>query len=298
MEIQQLRGFHAVAKHKNFTVAAKKTQRTQPTISLQIKALEDELGVRLFERLGPKKVTLTPEGKILQELSAQLIQDFNDLPMRFNEARGIYSTSSLRIVTHNSVMLYLLPPVIKYFKSEFPNCQLSILNRRRQEIVAMLENGDADLGITSLETVPANLDYKVFSRFNRILIAKKGHPLSKKATVTLEDVAKYPLVLPTSDSNTRKIIDKQFQAAGLEYDLTMEVVGRSAIKTYVGMDLGISILNEYYVTDEDKKLLFVKNMSRHFGKSQTGVAFRKGRSLSLPAQRFLKYFRDKEFAES
>jgi DNA-binding transcriptional LysR family regulator len=289
MEIQQLRGFQAVAKYRNFTIAAKKTQRTQPTISLQIKALEEELGVMLFERLGPKKVTLTPEGQIFQEITAPVLQDFNNVITRFNEARGIYATSSVKIVTHSSVMIYLLPQIVKKFKLAFPDCHLTILNRSQQEILAMLDAGEADFGITSMSSnVPAQCDYKVFSRFSRILIATKNHPLAQKSSIGLEDIAQYPLVLPTPDSNTRKMIDKAFQEKGLTYDLTMEVVGRTAIKTYVDMELGISIINEYYVTDEDKKRLFVKNMSRHFGKAETGIVVRKGKTISHPAKEFMK----------
>ncbi len=288
MEIQQLKGFQAVAKFKNFTIAAQKTQRTQPTISLQIKALEDELGVMLFERLGPRKVTLTPEGQIFQEITAPVLQDFTSIVARFNERRGIYATSSVKIVTHSSVMIYLLPLIVKKFKAAFPDCHLTILNRSQQEILAMLDSGEADFGITSMANVPTQFDYKVVSRFSRILIATKSHPLASKGNVSLEDIASYPLVLPTPDSNTRKIIDKVFQEKDLTYDLTMEVVGRTAIKTYVGMELGISIINEYYVTEEDKKHLFVKNMSRHFGKAETGIVTRKGKMVSHPAKEFMK----------
>ena len=288
MEIQQLKGFHAVAKYRNFTIAAQKTQRTQPTISLQIKALEDELGIKLFERLGPRKVTLTREGEILLELTAPLLQEFSSVIMRFNEARGIYSTSSVRIVTHSSVMIYLLPKAVKRFKEQFPDCQLSILNRSRKEIISMLDNGEADLGVTSLDVIPPNIEYRVFSRYNRILIATKGHPLSQKQSIGLEEIAQYPLVLPTQESNTRRIIEKLFEEKKLPFVLAMEVVGRAAIKTYVGMNLGISIINEYYVTEEDKTTLFVRNMSRHFGKAETGIVTRKSRDLPYPAQEFIK----------
>lgn len=292
MEIQQLKGFHAVAKFRNFTVAAKKTQRTQPTISLQIKALEDELGVRLFERLGPKRVSLTAEGKILQELTAQLVQDFQDIPMRFNEARGIYTTSSVRIVTHNSIMIHLLPEVIKKFKHQFPDCKISILNRSRKEIVHLLETGEADVGITSLENIPPTVDYRLIAKFNRILITKKGHALDQRSPLSLEDIAAYPLVLPTVESNTRRVIDQRFQEAGIDYDLSMEVVGRTAIKTYVGLDLGISILSEYYIGEDDKTKLSVRNVSKHFGKAQTGVAIRKGRKLSEPATTLIQLLQE------
>ena len=287
MEIQQLKGFHAVAKYKNFTIAAQKTQRTQPTISLQVKALEDELGVKLFERLGPKRVTLTPEGKIFLEITTPILQDFVLLQTKFNEARGHYHTSNVQIATHSSVMIYLLPKIIKKFKTLYPQVKLSILNRTRKEILTMVENGDVDFGISSIDTYPSTLEYQIFSSYNRILIANKNHPIASKSNITLKDIASYPLVVPTLDSNTRKMIDAVFASEDLQYEITMEVVGRTAIKTYVGMDLGLSIINEYYVTEEDKKQLFVKNMSKHFGKAETGIVLRKGRLLSKPAEQFI-----------
>ena len=292
MELQHLRGFHAVAKYRNFTVAAQKTDRTQPTISLQIKSLEDELGVKLFERLGPKRVSLTPEGKILQEITAPLLHELENIQTRFHEALGNYNTSKVVIATHSSVMVYLLPPVIKKFKAKYPDCSISILNRSRDEMVKMLEHGECDFGITSLSTVPSPLDFKVFSRFNRILIATKNHPIAKKREVGIDDIAQYPLILPTQESSTRKLIDNLFAEKGLKPQISMEVVGRTAIKTFVEMNLGLSIINEYYVSDTDKAKLFVKNLSPWLGKAETGVLTRRGRMLSKPAKEFIAMVQD------
>jgi DNA-binding transcriptional LysR family regulator len=292
MEIQQLKGFHAVAKYLNFTIAAQKTHRTQPTISLQVKSLEEELGVKLFERLGPKKVTLTKEGQLFLEITAPVLHEFSSLQSKFNEARGMFHTSNVQIVTHSSVMIYLLPSVIKKFKKLYPQVKLLILNRPRKEMIKMVENGEVDFGISSLDGIPPALDYQIFSRYNRILIANKNHEISKKSTITLTDISKYPLVLPNIDSNTRKMIDRAFSEANLSYELTMEVVGRSAIKAYVEMDLGLSIINEYYVTDEDKKNLFVKNMSKYFGMAETGVLIRKNRILPKPSETFITLLKE------
>lgn len=288
MEIQQLKGFLAVAKFRNFTVAARKTLRTQPTISLQVKSLEEELGVKLFERLGPKKVTLTQEGQMLVDIVGPLIDEFDHVTSKFNEKRGIFSASTVRVLTHRSVMVHLLPSVVKKFKQKFPDCQLSILNRSRGEMVTMLNDGEADIGISSLHPVPQGLHYEVVSKYNRILIATKGHPLSKKEQITLKDIAQYPLILPHEGYNTRAIIDNLFKEKGLKYQLAMEVVGRDAIKTYVEMNLGISIINEYYLTAADKSRLFVKDMSRYFGKAETGIIYRKGKDLSTPVEEFIK----------
>lgn len=289
MEIQQLKGFLSVARYGGFSQAAEKTFRTQPAVSLQIQSLEKELGVKLFDRLGPRKITLTPEGKILFGLASPLLEDVSSLTARFNEARGETRKGMVRIATHGSVMVYLLPKVIKSFKKKFPECGLSIINRGRKDIVSLLNEGEVDIGLTSLQAVPKTLDYKVFARFNRILIAAKNHPLAKKPVIRLEDIASYPLLIPPKGTNTRTIIDRVFEDKGLKYTAAMEITGREAAKTYVEMNLGISVINEYYLTKEDRKSLFVKDASHYFGQAERGILTRKGKYLPFPAKEFISF---------
>ena len=288
MELQQLKGFLAVAQHKSFSKAAEKTFRTQPAITLQIQSLEEELDVKLFDRLGPRRVTLTEEGKILLELVSPIIDNFDVLKDRFNELRGESSKGLVRIATHTSVMVYLLPNPIKNFKKRFPECNISIVNRGRKDILEMLKNGEIDIGITSLPNVPKNIDYKVFAKFKRMLIAPKNHPLSKKRIIKPEDITPYPILLPPVGSNTRAIVDKVFEEHGLEYSLGMEATGRLAIKSYVGMDLGVSIINEFYLSKDDRKNLFVKDMSNYFGNAERGVLTRTSSYISNPVKKFIE----------
>jgi len=287
MEIQQLRGFLAVAKCKSFSQAAKKTFRTQPAISLQIKALEDELGVMLLDRLGTQKIALTNEGKILFELASPIIDDLGSLQSRFNEIRGATQKGKVTIATHSSVMVHILPDIIRHFKKKYPKCDLSIVNRDRNGILTMLDNGDVDIGITSLTNIPDTIDYKVFARFKRILIAAKGHPISKKSLITPEDLVTYPMLLPPKGSNTRAVIDRVFEQSGLKYTIAMEITGKTAIKTYVEMNLGIAIINGYYLSGQDKKKLFVKNVENCFGEAERGVLTRKNKYLSVHAKEFI-----------
>lgn len=287
MELQNLRGFLAVARYGSFTEAAYRTRRTQPTVSLQVKALEDELSVELFERLSPKNIRLTSEGQLLAKLAAPLVEQFENLEAKFNEARHRYHQTTVTIVTHRAIMVSILPGVIKAFRKKFPNVQLSILNRRRREMLELLSEGDADFAITSFDKVPSQIEYHCLARYNRILIGHKSHPLAEKKQVTLADIASHPLILPHPDSNTRRMIDGIFSQVGLQYQLAMEVVGRDAIKTYVGMNFGLSILNEYYVSTEERKKLFVRDLSKFIEKAETGIAFRRGRQLSAPAEELM-----------
>lgn len=292
MEIQQLKGFISVAKYGGFSQAAEKTFRSQPAVSLQIQSLEKELGVKLFDRLGPRKITLTAEGQILFNLASPLLEDIGNLTARFNEARGETRKSTLKIATHSSVMLYLLPKVIKSFKKKFPECALSIINRGRKDIISLLNEGEIDIGITSLQMVPETLDYKIFARFNRILITANNHPLAKKTIIKLEDIASYPLLIPPRGSNTRTIIDQVFEDKGLKYTTAMEITGREAVKTYVEINLGISIINEYYLTTEERKKLFVKDVNNYFGQAERGIITRKNKYLPPAAKEFIKMILD------
>ncbi len=287
MEIQQLKGFLALARTGSFTKAAYNTFVTQTAVSHQIKKLEQELNTKLFDRLGRNKVVLTLDGKILLDLISPLLEDIDTLSSRFNESRGNIQKGSVRIATHGSVMVYLLPDVIKAFKKKFPECSLSILNRGRNEIVDLLNNGEIDMGITSLQSVPKTIDYKVFARFNRILIASKNNPLAKKSTIRLEDITSYPILIPPKGTNTRTIIDRVFDNKKLKYTTAMEIVGREAVKIYAEMDLGIAIINEYYLTKDDKRNLFVKDVSNYFGQSERGILTRKGKYFSAAAKEFI-----------
>ncbi len=279
MEIQQLIGFMAVARTGSFSKAAQKTYRTQPAISLQVQALEEDLGVKLFDRTGKRKIRLTREGQVFFDLVGPVVNSYDDLKSRFHETLGQGQSGTLRVATHTSVMVYLLPGIIKSFKKRYPGWELSVVNRGREDIVKMVADGDADIGITSLSRVPASLDYEVFARFRRLLIVPPGHPLSRKRKMSLADIAAYPLLLPPAGSHTRAIVDEAFGREGLEYRLAMEATGRLATKAYVEMGLGVSIVNEFYILLEDRKKLVSIDVSSLFGVAERGLLTRKSRHL-------------------
>lgn len=287
MEFQQLKGFLAIARNRSFSKAAEATFRTQPAISLQIQSLEHELGVQLFDRSGGRKVTLTDEGKIFLELVSPLVDDYDSLTMRFDEIRGQEQKGIVKIATHTSVMIYLLPEIVRAFKKKYPDCELSIVNRSREDILKMVQDGEADIGITSLKTIPDTINYTVFAEFKRLLIGPKTHPLARKPQVNLSDIAEYPLLLSPKGSNTREIVDQAFHTHGLAYKLAMEATGRLAVKEYVNLGLGLSIINAFYIAKEDTKKFFIKDMSHLFGVTQRAVITRKKRYLPKKAREFI-----------
>ena len=288
MEFQQLRGFIAAARRGSISRAAKDTYRSQPAVSRQIQALETELQATLFERDGPKRLELTDEGKLFYNFAAPLLEDLESLPLRFNDARTGSHTAKLTIATHSSVMVYVLPDIIKEYQRRFPQVDMTIINRPRESIIDMVKSGEADLGVTSLSKTPPGIDYKPFARFKRLLVLPKSHPLSKIKKITLKALSTYPLIISPRGSNTRDVIDKAFSIAGLEYKVALEATGRDTIKTYVRMGLGISVINEYYVTAEEKKGLSVKDASSLFGFAERGLITRKSKYHSHAARELMR----------
>lgn len=288
MDPQQLRGFLAVAREKSFSKGARKTFRTQSAVSLQVKALEEELGTRLFDRISPRKTELTKDGSLLLELVSPLMNDLETLTGRFNERRGEIRQGEIRISTHEPVLTYLLPKVIKEFRRSYPKVQLTLSRKDKAENLQAVLNGEVDMAISHLKKAPPSVDYHVIGEYNRVLIAPKGHPLAKKRDITLKDIAEYPLILPPESTSTRKIVDQVFRKHGLTYTLALEITGREAIKKYIELGFGVSVINDSVVSKEDKKNFFVRNISDYFGFSERGIIMRKGKHRPQYLTDFIK----------
>lgn len=287
MEIQQLLGFIAVAETGSFSQAAQKTLRTQPAVSLQIKALEEEFRARLFDRLGAQRVIMTDEGELLYGFLKPIVGEIQQLNERFDEARNRLDRFQVHVASNNSAIMYLMPSVVKEFMKKCPKARLSIVNRRREDILAMVKNDEAQIGVSSISSRPAWAEYDVLGRFKRVLVFGKDHPLKKLRKIALQDISKYPLILPPPGSRTRQAIEQTFADNGLAYELALELLGREAVKGFIKTGLGISIMNEYFMTAETRQSMVLKDVSEYFGFSELGIITRRGRHLNRAATHFI-----------
>lgn len=276
MELQQLKSFVAVVRSGSISNATKIVHLSQSAVSRQIQALEQEFEANFFERVKPKNAKPTEEGVAFYDLVAPIVEELSQLRSKFKEGTGKPVVEQITIATHTSVMLYLLPKVIHRFKQKYPTVELAIVNRRREDLLQMVKAGEADLGITSLSKPLEGIDYIPFAKFKRLLLLPKNHPLSKKKKLTLEDLSVYPLIVAPVGSNTRAVIDRVFAAVG-GYKLAMEATGHDAVKAYVRMRLGISVINEYYITKRLEKGLVVEDASALFGFAERGIVVRRGK---------------------
>ncbi len=280
MDILHLKSFMNVMKTRSFSKAGKVSFRSQPMISRHIKSLESELGVRLFERFGPMSVKPTQEALILKEIVQPVVNQFESIKSMLDEKRGLFKVSEIKIATHESAKMPFLLHVFAKFHKKNPGVKISLARNDRKEVVSMVLEGKTDFGITSLDEVPPGIHYRVFASHNRVLMMPRNHPLTKKDKISLEDIAKYPLILPPADSRMRRTIDKVFKKAGLAPNVALEIMGRDSAKAYVSNGFGLSIINEYYITPSDFKKMRCVDVSEYFGQTKRGIIQRKDRELS------------------
>jgi DNA-binding transcriptional LysR family regulator len=292
MEIQQLLGFIAVAQNGSFSKAAQRTHRTQPAVSLQIRSLEEEFNTRLFNRLGQQEVTLTEDGALLLVLIEPIVSDIKQLNERFNEARNKLDYFNVVLASHNSIIQHLPPDIVKSFNVKYPKTKLSIVSRSRDGIISMVKNDEAQIGITSIEKPPVWAEYEVLGQFRRVLICSKRHPLKSAKKVTPEEIADYPLIIPPNSSDIRTAIDRVFNEKGISYGSILEVTGREAVKDLVMTGIGLSILSEYYLSNENRRRLSIKDVSMYFGYSEVGFLVRRGRHINHAARYFMELVRE------
>lgn len=284
--LKKLRAFCKVAKHGSVTKAADKLFASQPTVSLQIQALEREMGISLFERNGPQ-IMLTVEGKILYDLAEPLVQNVDHLHETFSAHCGNLSTGELSIAAGESTILYVLPKPVQIFTEQYPGIKLCLANETGRDGLEMLRNNDIDIAIGSMLEIPDDIEYKPVVTYNPVLIAPKDHPLSKLKNITLGDISPYGLILPPRHLSTWRIVKMVFAQHNTSYNVTLEAGGWEVIKQYVKIGLGVSIVTDVCITDRDREELTVIPLDKYFPKRSYGIVTRKGKFLSTPAERFI-----------
>ncbi|MDZ4850056.1 MAG: LysR family transcriptional regulator [Pirellulaceae bacterium] len=286
--LQQLRGFCYAARTGSITRAAEQLMLSQPSVSLQIKALERELKTKLFERHG-SKITLTPEGKILWEQSWPLVEGIETLPGRFAARCAGLESGRLDIAAGESTILYILPKYIEKFMRAYPGIEVKLHNVTGRDGMTMLRNGEAEVIVGSMIDVPHDIDYRPSLSFDPMLIVSLDHPLAKKKHVSMKDIAKHPFILPPRRLTTWRVIELVFQQHQLTFEVSLEAGGWEIIKKYVGLGLGISIVTSICLTGAEP--LAVIPMREFFPQRTYGVVLRKGQRLSPAAQRFVELFK-------
>jgi len=283
--LKQLRAFCQVVRSGSITKAAERLFLSQPSITLQIQALERELEVTLFERRGPN-LKLTPSGESLYMLAGPLVDGMDGLQENFAAHHGLLESGELNIGAGESTILYILPEAVRRFVAAHPRVKLRINNVTGRDGLKMLRADEIDFAVGSMLDMPDDLTYQQVVTYDPALITPLGHPLAELPSVTLEDISHYGMILPPSHLSTWRIVKYVFQQNNLTFTVTLEAGGWEVIKKYVELGMGISIVTGICLTGQEKLVRIPLN--QYFPQRGYGLVLRKGKFLSPQARRFVE----------
>jgi len=274
----------------NVTAAAQKLFTSQPGVSSQIKRLEEELGVTIFERSGKHINGLTPEGKLLAERFSTILDQVENVK-RIAEDFSHPDSGMLSIATTHTQARYVLPPIITEFRKRYPNVQLQINQGTPEQIASLTDSGEADIGIaTEALELFENLVLLPCYRWNRCIMVPKGHPLIKENLLTLEAIAKHPIITYTFGVADRSVINRAFKQEGFDLNVVITAADAEVIKAYVRTGLGIGIVARMaYDRKQDSDLMSL-DAGHLFDSSVTSLAIRKNAVLREYAYEFIELF--------
>jgi LysR family cys regulon transcriptional activator len=291
MNLQQLRYVYEVARRGlNVSDAADALFTSQPGVSKQIRLFEAELGIDIFVRHGKRLVDITEPGKHVIAIAERMLRDMDNL-RQVGDEFSQESTGSLSIATTHTQARYVLPPVIKDFSLKYPQVKLQLHQGSPRQVCDMVLNGDADLAIAT----EAGPDYEELiqlpcHQWNRCIVATPRHPILQEQPLTLEAIARYPLITYDDAFVGRSLINKAFLGRGLKPNVVLTAIDSDVIKTYVALDMGIGILARMAYDPADDRKLGMADASHLFESSTTRIALRRNAYLRGYVYEFIERF--------
>lgn len=289
MNFQQLRIIRETVRRRfNLTEVASALHTSQSGVSKHIKDLEDELGVELFVRKGKRLLGLTEPGQELVGIVERILLDTQNIK-KLGEQFSNKDRGQLTVATTHTQARYALPRVVTGFKKEFPKVNLVLHEASPAEIVAMLRDGRADIGIATeaLQDVPELAAFSWY-HWHHGVVVPSAHPLGREKTLTLEAIAEWPIVTYQTGFTGRGRIDEAFQQADIIPDIVMTALDADVIKAYVELELGVGIIASHaFSAERDPKLKLLDARSL-FSANTSRIAVRRGTYLRTYAYRFIE----------
>lgn len=241
MELSQLINFFHVARLGSVSKASEVVCRSQPAVSQQIKALEEEIGCKLFHRIGKRKLATTEEGKRLQEFTQSLLSEIDCL-LDDIHAIGGGSRGQISISAPFTTCFQLLPAVLKRFVGRFPNVRVTVFDQPQEVAVAMVRDGEVDFAIVMEPVVPRGLHSILWKRVVPVLMVPSGHALVGHRQISIKDIAEQKLIAPPARRRHpgRLLLEKSAREAGLTLDVVLESSNVELSSRLVEKGLGVS----------------------------------------------------------
>ncbi len=291
MKLQQLRYIWEVARNGlNVSATADNLYTSQPGVSKQIRQLEDELGVEVFQRSGKHLVDITPAGEAILEVSGRILGEVENI-RRIARDHSDATRGSLTIATTHTQARYVLPPTIERFIGAYPEVSLHMHQGTPMQISELAANRTVDFAIaTEAMELFGTLVMLPCYRWNRSIIVPKEHPLAGLEKLTLDAIAEYPIVTYVFGFTGRSQLDQAFTDAGLEARVVFTAVDADVIKTYVRLGLGVGIIATLAYDPALDDDLVALDASHLFEYSVTKIGFKRGTFIRGYMYDFIQYF--------
>jgi LysR family cys regulon transcriptional activator len=289
MKFHQLRYVHEVARQNlNISQAAEVLHTSQPGVSKQIQLLEEELNLQIFQRNGKRLTGVTEPGRIILDLAERVMREMENIK-RVGDEFTREATGALTIATTHTQARYRLPAAVKAFMEQFPEVRLTIHQGNPTQVAEQVAHGEADIGIAT-EAI-SNYEKLVCLpcyQWNRCVVTPHGHPLLSDKPLTLEKIARYPLITYDFAFTGGSLVSRVFGKEGLEPNVVLTAIDADVIKTYVSLGLGIGLLaNMAYDKERDTNLAML-DASHLFPPSTTFLGIRRDAYLRGYAYAFIQ----------
>ena len=291
MKLQQLRYAAEVARQGlSVSAAAVALHTSQPGVSKQIRLLEEELGVEIFERHGKRVVAVTEPGRAVLAIAERILSEAVNLK-RAGQEYADEAAGSFRISTTHTQARYALPKAVAKFMQRYPGVRLSIQQGNPSQICEQVLTGEADIGIAT----EAISDYDALVslpcyQWNRCIVVPQDHALLNEHPLTLEAVTRHPIITYDFAFAGRSLVNKAFDTRGLTPNIVLSALDADVIKTYVELGLGIGIMAKMAFDPDRDRTLRAIDASHLFESSTTRLGIRRGAYLRGYAYAFIELF--------
>jgi len=291
MNFQQLRSIREVARRGyNLTEVANVLFTSQPGVSRQIRELEEELGVEIFERNGKRLTGLTNPGRGILPIIDRLLLEAENLRQASEEFSG-ETKGTLTVATTHTQARYVLPEVVQSFRRAFPDVRVALQQSSPEHIAEWVLSGKADIGIATegLSQFDDLISFPCY-RWNHMVVVPDGHPLLELESIGLEELAAYPLITYDLGFTGRSHIDAAFENAGFSTDIVLTAMDSDVIQKYVSLGLGVGIVAAMAVEHGREKGLRPIDTTHLFAENVTRLAVRRGAYLRSYTYDFILRF--------
>mgnify|MGYP006292104977 FL=1 len=288
LNLRQLRIFYSVSQEKSMSATAEKLHITQPAISQTIANLEQDLNVKLFERLN-RRLVLTNTGQILLDYSTRILNLVEEAEQTINDINNL-EQGTLRIGASMTIGTYLLPDIINKFHKQYPQLEIKFAIDNTEVIEKMVLENEIDLGLVEGPTPNENIIREAFFNDQLLLICAKNHPWAAKDKITAQNLKNEPFIMREKGSGTREVIANTLAQHQLDYTIYHTLNNIEAIKKAVISNIGISILPKISIQQElDAKQLAIVNIENINFKRKFNFIYHRDKYKSQLFSKFMKF---------